>query len=101
MKMWRQGDLLIQEAKVIPEHSKKQKSLVLLASDISGHAHQIEKRKTCRIYQHNDEWFLDVFADNAALVHPEHSEIQLETGFYRVWRQREFSVSGGARYVLD
>ena len=100
MSMWRQGDLLIQSADSIPEAGKKQKALTLLASRISGHAHAIAEKRTCRIFRSGDEWFLDVFADSASLVHPEHDAIELPEGKYRVWRQREFS-SGGARFVED
>lgn len=98
--MWRQGDLLIQQADVIPKSSKKQKALTLLASKISGHAHKIAEKRTCRIFRIDDEWYLDVFAESASLVHPEHAAIDLATGIYRVWRQREYS-NRGSRYVLD
>lgn len=100
MSMWRQGDLLVQSTDSIPGSAKKQKALTLLESRISGHAHAIAERRTCRIYRSGDDWFLDVFASSASLVHPEHGAIELAEGKYRVWRQREFS-SGGVRFVQD
>ena len=101
MSMWRQGDLLIQTTDSIPENLKKQKALTLLASRISGHSHSIAEKRTCRIYQDGDEWYLDVFAETASLVHPEHGTIDLAEGKYRVWRQREFGSNGVNRFVLD
>ena len=101
MSMWRQGDLLIQSAKSIPEGAKKQKALTLLASRISGHAHAIAEKRTCRIFRFDEEWFLEVFAESASLIHPEHDAIDLAPGKYRVWRQREFTTGGGSHFVYD
>ena len=100
MKLWRQGDLLIQESSNIPTTAKKQKPLTLLASRTSGHAHKIAEKRTCRIFTLDNEWYLDVFAESASLVHPEHAAIELAEGKYRVWRQREFSTAGN-RFILD
>lgn len=101
-KMWRQGDLLIQEIQMIPEKAKgkKQKSLTILASKLSGHAHRFAEKKTCRIFRSAEDWYIDVFAESANLIHPEHGTIELPTGCYRIWRQREYTREG-TRYILD
>ena len=44
--------------------------------------------------------YLEVTAEEAGVVHPEHGEIVLPRGAYRVWRQREFDDSG-SRFVAD
>ena len=98
--MWRQGDILVQEIDSIPENGVKLKKPIVLTSKATGHQHKIEEKKVCRLYRVDQEFALEVFADQASLVHPEHDTIVFKTGIYRVWRQREFD-DGRVRYVVD
>lgn len=98
--MWRQGDILLQSIDAIPESAKKRKKPIILTSKTTGHQHKILEPKTSRVYEVEDEFVLEVFAEKASLVHPEHDTIVLSQGIFRVWRQREFGPAG-ARYVMD
>jgi len=78
----------------------KLKKPIVLTSKTTGHQHKIAEKKVCRLYEVGDEFVLEVFAEEASLVHPEHDTIVFEKGIYRVWRQREFD-NGRARFVYD
>ena len=98
--MWRQGDILAQSIDSIPANAVKRKKPIVLTSKTTGHQHKIMEKKVCRLYEVGDEFVLEVFADQASLVHPEHDTIVFETGIYRVWRQREFD-GNRPRFVDD
>lgn len=98
--MWRHGDILLQRIDAIPEDAVKLRHTVLESSRTTGHKHQIAEKRTCRLYSLGNEQVLEVFAEQADLVHPEHKTITLQQGIYRVWRQREF-IRGSAQTVLD
>ncbi|WP_147871529.1 hypothetical protein [Stieleria maiorica] len=51
----------------------------------------IAERGSADLYDTPEGKFLHVTAAEATLVHDEHAAIALPTGFYRVWRQREYS----------
>lgn len=100
--MWRQGDILIEKTESIPKGAVKRKRPIVNTSRSTGHQHKIAEKRVCRLYEVGDEFVLEVFGEEASLVHPEHGTIVFETGLYRVWRQREFTGSGdGFRFVLD
>jgi hypothetical protein len=101
--MWRQGDILIQEITEIPPTAERRKSLVLASGDTTGHSHRIERNRMARVFSNHDgddELFLEVIAEEAKVVHPEHEPIILPRGRYRVWRQREWDGDRG-RNVRD
>jgi hypothetical protein len=107
-RLWRQGDVLIQECGRFPDKVKRKKGVVLVHGETSGHTHRIADKRTARIYksmhkehEENGTLFLEVFAEKAEIVHPEHHTIPLEKGLYRIWRQREFVIGGGFRIVAD
>jgi hypothetical protein len=103
--MWRQGDILIAAIEAVPANVVRLKRPVLAAGDSSGHRHEIADRGTARLFaaepQFASDLYLEVTADEARLVHPEHQAIVLPRGAYRVWRQREFDEYLGARFVAD
>ena len=107
-RLWRQGDILIQECDWFPNKIKRKKGVVLVHGEASGHTHRIADKRTARIYnslhkehEQNGTLFLEVFAEQAEIIHPEHHTIPLTKGFYRIWRQREFTTEGGFRMVAD
>jgi hypothetical protein len=96
--MQRQGDVLIQEVAEIPPSARRRTGLVLASGETTGHSHRIKDRRTAQMFSTGEgpgaELFLEVTAQEAKLVHPEHETIILPKGRYRVWRQREFHDSG-------
>jgi len=98
--MWRQGDILIEAVKAIPESASRVNNLILAEGDSTGQRHRVKNRKGARLFWGNRGFYLDVFAEEAEIVHPEHHVIRLPKGFYRIWRQREFTDSG-SRWVAD
>lgn len=101
--MWRQGDVLIQEAGDIPNDAFERNDLVLAEGELTGHAHRIADRATAQLYQRGADLFLRVTAGRAILVHEEHGPVELDRGVYRVWRQREYAPTSmrRTRWVRD
>ncbi|QEH38784.1 hypothetical protein OJF2_73920 [Aquisphaera giovannonii] len=102
--LWRQGDILIQRIESVPPAAQRLRRPVLASGDTTGHSHRIEDRRTARLLlidgAPGTQLFLEVDADEASVVHPEHDTITLPRGAYRVWRQREFD-DRGSRPVSD
>ena len=106
MKMYRQGDVLIEQVAEIPPAAVKQKRsarIVLAHGEVTGHHHCLAAAdpedwwKTGEISTANEkpatlagEIFLAVAAP-AEVTHDEHARIPLAPGKYRVTRQREYS----------
>src|SRR5436190_19258534 len=96
--LYRQGDVLLMAVDRIPENLPRLKRPVLASGDSTGHAHHVREAGTVRLYRAirpdelseiPAEHYLEVIADEAVVVHPEHGQIKLPRGCYRVWRQRE------------
>ena len=102
--MWRQGDVLIERVEAIPTEARRLRRPILASGDATGHRHQIRDGKAaCLLSIGNGnatQLYLEVVADQAGVVHPEHGEIVLTRGSYRVWKQREFD-DRGIRFVAD
>lgn len=65
----------------------------LVHGEVTGHSHRLENLATGRLFPGaaTGTFFLQVTAPKARIVHEEHGPIVLDQGFYRVWRQREYS----------
>lgn len=94
---FRQGDVLIESVPSLPAKLKaiaRENGRVILAhGEVTGHAHAISDEHV-DLYETAAEsgvTFLEVRDAMAALVHDEHSTIQLPPGNYRVMRQREYT----------
>jgi hypothetical protein len=102
--MWRQGDVLIERVEAIPASARRLKRPVLASGDSTGQRHQIRDRRAARLLASGEgnatQFYLEVVAKEAGVVHPEHGEVVLPRGTYRVWRQREFDDMG-TRPVAD
>ncbi len=108
---WRQGDLLIETIRTIPEGAVPLAGGVLAEGELTGHAHRIEDERTAQLFACNGQILLNIVAPQARIVHDEHGPIDLDRGAYRVWRQREYSpaiargslnvprLAGGAAHV--
>jgi len=103
--MWRQGDILFQTIEQIPFGVARMPNLVLASGDSTSHRHMIKDRKTAELFRSSnvtiDDLFLNVTANEASVVHPEHNTIVLPKGCYRVWHQREFGEDKKPKRVVD
>jgi len=91
MSQFRHGDVMVEEVAKLPKTRRKAQHLILAHGELTGHCHRIAEQDAATLYDTPDGMFLHVTANQATLVHDEHDAIKLGTGFYRVWRQREYS----------
>ena len=98
--MYRHGDVFLSPVKSVPKKATMLPHCILAEGEATGHCHSILETGAAELFELGDERFLDVTAKSATLVHPEHNSIQLTTGIYRVWFQREYTPSE-ARRVID
>lgn len=105
MKLYRQGDVLVQQITTIPDGLKnvpKDNGRVILAyGEVTGHAHAVlgEVEFLAADLVELEERFLRVESE-AQVVHEEHDTIVLPPGNYRVVRQREYAPAAPV-YVAD
>ncbi|WOO39358.1 hypothetical protein [Rubellicoccus peritrichatus] len=88
---YRHGDVMVEKVKALPSKCKKLQHRILAHGEITGHSHRIKENEGVTLYETPKELFLEVKADVATLSHEEHHTIQIPRGYYRVWRQREYS----------
>lgn len=85
--LFRHGDVLIQQVAQLPAPLEKLQHHILAHGEVTGHCHRVEQGE---LYLGPDGLFLKV-SEPTQVVHEEHAPIPLRPGFYRVWRQREYS----------
>lgn len=94
-ELMRQGDVYVQTIREIPVEARAHvlPHGVLVHGEVTGHSHQLEDLSLGRLFPGGQlgEFFLEVTAREARIVHEEHGPLHLKKGFYRVWRQREYS----------
>lgn len=101
-KLWRQGDVLIQQIDALPARAHPLHSSVLFEGEASGHQHRVKDKRSARLLFWGGFKYLEVLPGGAEIVHPEHAAVMLEPGCYRVWQQREYVDAGHApRNVAD
>lgn len=101
-KHYRQGDVLIERVKTIPQAAVRQKAkdrIILAHGEVTGHHHSIDADAADWWKTADDEQYVQV-KEPTKLTHQEHSEIALDPGVYRVKRQREYSPEA-IRNVAD
>ncbi len=89
--LYRHGDVLIQKVKSKPKAARKQQHLTLAEGEVTGHSHRIKEKSNAVLFRHQSDFFLNVTAKSATIIHEEHAPIELPKGMYRVWRQREYT----------
>lgn len=104
MDMFRQGDVLIMRDDSVDlrkgqKLEREQGRVVLAHGEATGHAHAIADQ-TADLYAINEQVYLRVKGEGAALRHEEHDTINLPPGKYIVRRQREYTPED-IRYVAD
>lgn len=88
---FRHGDVLIEKVESLPEIREKLPHAILAHGEVTGHSHRIKEASDTDLYQTPEALFLHVRGLSASVIHEEHKTISLTSGFYRVWRQREYS----------
>lgn len=121
--MFRQGDVLIIPVAGIPAGMKSSKptKVILAYGEVSGHHHRFENGNVTQFYKEGDKEvgaqpiagggrlrgsataveFIRVGDGGSALVHEEHTAINVAAGDYQIVRQREFDMLEGVRAVAD
>ena len=91
MVMYRQGDVLICSATIIPGTAQKQVRCVLALGEVTGHAHQIKEEAFLWVDTDGTK-YIEVFGSEATVQHEEHGPIVLSgPAIYRVVQQREYT----------
>ena len=88
---YRHGDVLIEQADALPKVREKLPHSILAHGEVTGHCHRIQESDEADLYSTSEGLFLHVRGPKVSVVHEEHTTITLTSGFYRVWRQREYS----------
>lgn len=100
MVIYRQGDVLILSATVIPKTAIKQERCVLALGEATGHAHQIKEEAFLWIDSDGTK-YVEVFGAEATVQHEEHGSIVLAgPAIYRIVQQREYTPEE-IRHVAD
>lgn len=97
-KMYRQGDLLIQEVDSLPKDIKKRENRIILWGEATGHKHQLT---TGSVFDGKDGAIYLELLKGGKIVHDEHNPISLKKGKYAVIRQREYLMKDMTRLVVD
>lgn len=94
MKIFRQGDVLLQQVKSLPKGAQDVtgKEIILAFGEVTGHAHRIASGHTanCRYWTAQGERFLQVLT-TSELRHEEHSTVTLPPGIYCLPTQVEYT----------
>ena len=100
--IYRQGDVLLIKQERLPENAKpaphEANRIVLAYGEATGHAHALDI-KYAAVYQLGGTTFIEAM-DGATVTHEEHREIALQSGVYKIVRQREYTPQE-VRYVRD
>lgn len=87
---YRHGDVMIEAMHSLPPKREKLDHAILAHGELTGHCHRIREAAEVDLYQTSNGLFLHVRDRAVNVVHEEHATIELPTGYYRVWRQREY-----------
>lgn len=94
-KQFRQGDVLLErmdDEQIRGKKLPKENGRVILAhGEVTGHAHEIESPQLATMYEVDEALRMLEVTEDTALVHQEHSRIELPKGRYLVRRQSEYS----------
>lgn len=87
---YRHGDVLIEQIGALPRGAEKLSHTVLAHGEVTGHCHRLSDPDRGDLFRGREGLFLHV-REPVDLIHEEHHPITLAGGYYRVWRQREYS----------
>lgn len=87
--LYRHGDVLLRQIVSLPKGAQRRVGATLAQGEVTGHSHRLKQAHAVQLWVQGSDLFLEV-KEPATLVHEEHRAIELPSGFYRVWRQREY-----------
>lgn len=88
-RLWRHGDVLIQEVDALPDRGVRRSDPILAYGEVTGHSHRVEAPERAEVWLMGATMYLRVL-EPTRIVHEEHRPIPLDPGVYRVWQQREY-----------
>lgn len=88
--LYRHGDVLLRSVARIPNTAHKRAGATLAHGEVTGHSHRIQQTNAVQLWEHGSDVFLEVKQSSVTLIHEEHKAIELPSGFYQVWKQREY-----------
>ncbi len=96
---YRQGDVLFTQIDQLPHGPLiERKNMILVEGEVTGHAHRLAAHG--RILEDAQGYLFIEVLRATQIVHEEHRAIDLEPGYYRVTRQREYTPEA-VRLVVD
>lgn len=96
--MYRQGDLLIVKINDLPQ-GLEIKDNILAYEEATGHKHQLVGQ--VQLFRDKiDNQYFEV-KEISRLVHEEHADVELISGFFKVIRQREYDMTDSISFVMD
>ena len=98
MRMYRQGDVLIVEAKRDLRYARRASDNVLVYGEATGHAHRVDGDAAV-VMDTPQGKVIDASA-SFRVIHEEHDTLDIPAGCYRVVRQREYDEQV-IRHVVD
>src|SRR4030042_4759484 len=87
-KLYRQGDVLLKQIDKLPLKAKKKEDKVVAYGEATGHKHEF-KNSEVELYLLNSRLYAQVGVPSP-LIHPEHDEIEIEPGVYKIDQEREY-----------
>ena len=88
----RQGDILIEQIKSIPQAKKQdnKERIILAYGEATGHHHSIEVTESTESFIDESGTLYLSLGKDTVLEHQEHAKIDLPSGKYKVTIQREY-----------
>lgn len=88
--LYRHGDVLIQRIARLPNQAQQTSGATLAHGEVTGHSHRFAAPSAVQLWERGSNLFVEVKDPIATLIHEEHHAIDLPSGLYRVWKQREY-----------
>lgn len=101
-----QGDVLFERIETLPENAEIKSTLIIREGEETGHHHAIAEPENAVLYKIDgkmiEHLFLEVKEEFATISHPEHNDIVLEKGIYKIGAVREVDwFTESVRRVID
>lgn len=93
-----QGDVGFMPISTLPQDAMKLKTLTVAKGEFTGHSHDF--LQGAELYSANGTMYA-VLEEPIQLTHQEHNNIVVDKGIYEIVPQRELTLLGQIRNVLD
>ena len=87
-KIFRHGDLLIQEIWLIPSDAVQKSTNILAEGEITGHHHTLNGSH--QIFETDETMYFEA-KQELSIEHPEHNTIQIPKGIYKVAHEQSWN----------